>query len=409
MIREVDKMPQKRKSPNTEAEEELLKVIEKFGRDKVEGIMLNKLGMVRKEESTTIQNLVIPEKSPLNLTLYEAKKIFLKDFDFRDVTPKSEETYRSELRVYLKHSGLPDGEKEQSCQILLKDVIQPVFLKTYLEKYNNVNTKSKKASFLRVFIKTVAPDEYKKKEDKYRTTLEVKYQKNHVPLAFKEEQTEELLSLVKNGACGFRNYTIVQVLLNTGLRVNELRNIQIKDIDFENSTVKVIPKRHVEEVKVLITEEALGLLRTFINFTYAHQKRTLTEEAYRELFVFSSSRGKEALTSKSIQRVFQQAVAKAQTIPECDKYVFIDGKKVTKKHCYGPHSCRHTFALNLLSTGVDIYMIKELLNHASIASTEKYLKLFDEQLKAAVEKNPILDAAQLENLKNMEKDPPVKN
>jgi integrase/recombinase XerD len=404
MIKAEYTMAMPKKSQKTKVEEDFSQLLQKHGMNQLEGFLLSKFGMTRKMDETKEQKSSVASENPLStMTLFEAKEIFIKSDAFKAIS-KSQETYESEVLVFLYYCGMPKKEEEQpSCKIRLLDVLTSTFLGDYLDKYKNVNTKSKKASCLRLFIRTVAESEYIKREKALQTVLKVTFRKDDTPRAFTEETIDEILSLVKIGLNGMRNYTIVQTLLNTGLRVAELRNIQIKDINFKKETIKVLPKKHDEPVQVQITSEALELLKTYIDFVYSHQKKTLNEYRYGELYIFSMNEGRTPIVSKTIQRLFQQAIEKVTTIPEREKYEYDGEIKGKKKHVYGPHSCRHTFALNLLEAGVDIYTICKLLNHRTVASTEKYLKLFDQQLKNAVEKNPILDAANLKNLKKFGK------
>jgi site-specific recombinase XerD len=368
-------MPLYKNSRINEVENEVFRIIEKYGMYNLEIVLKNTLGMIRKPEDNEIQNPVLKENSPLIMTLWEAKEMFFKDPNYLSVSQKKQEIFQSELMVFLNYCGMPQKEREQkSSKVQLKDVIHPTFISQYLSLYKNVNEKSKTASFLRFFIKTVAADEFNKKELSYQKALNVKIRVDASPLAFTEEQVEELLTLVKNGQNGFRNYTFIQVILHTGLRVSELRNIQIKDINFKQNTLKFKSNKHGERVKLLLTNVALEYLKTFIEFTYSYQKNELTEQEYRELYVFSSNEGKGAVTGRNIESFVQRAIKEAKTIPESSKYNYSGDKKIKNRH-FSVHSFRNTFAFNLLKDGVDINIISKLLGHNDIEFTEKYLNL----------------------------------
>jgi integrase/recombinase XerD len=77
--------------------------------------------------------------------------------------------------------------------------------------------------------------------------------------------------------------------------------------------------------------------------------------------------------------MFSSLIAEAKTISAIEK----------KPYQLSVHSLRHSFALYLLESGVNIYSIKELMRHAWLSSTEVYLKLFDSMLLSAIEKHPL--------------------
>ncbi len=146
---------------------------------------------------------------------------------------------------------------------------------------------------------------------------------------------------------GRRNKLIIELLYATGMRRAELINLKIKDIDFSQATIKVLGKRNKERFIPLLTSvlkmlERYLLLRTTV----------LTSKSEDFLFLLKSgNKIYETLVYRVINDYFSRASSKVKR---------------------SPHILRHTFATHLLNKGADLNAVKELLGHASLASTQVY-------------------------------------
>lgn len=109
---------------------------------------------------------------------------------------------------------------------------------------------------------------------------------------------------------------------------------------------------------------------------YSRNRETLPESDYKQLFVFSSTGGKKPITPRAIQQFVKNIIRETKSIP------------VDYKERLGPHSFRHTFAIYGLEAGIDIYTLAQLLGHESLNTTMRYLKMFDDQLKKAINGHP---------------------
>lgn len=102
----------------------------------------------------------------------------------------------------------------------------------------------------------------------------------------------------------------------------------------------------------------------------------MPDSDYQRLYIFSSTAGDKPITSRAIQQFMKRIIRESRSIKEEDK------------DRLGPHSFRHSFAVQGLEAGIDIYTLSKLLGHESIDSTMKYLRLFDDQLRDAINKHP---------------------
>ena len=177
--------------------------------------------------------------------------------------------------------------------------------------------------------------------------------KKRLPLFIEECQIEELLNEVKfdDGFIGDRDKLILELFYVTGIRLSELINVNISDINLDNNIIKVLGKRNKERlipISIGVTQE----LRLFI-------------ERYKiEGYLFTNLDGKQVYT-KLVYRVVNKYIAKISSI--------------NKK---SPHILRHTFATHMLNNGADINAIKELLGHANLTATQVYTHNTIEKLKS---------------------------
>jgi len=149
----------------------------------------------------------------------------------------------------------------------------------------------------------------------------------------------------------------LELFYATGMRLSELLNLRINDIDFYEQSVKVLGKRNKERI-IPLTPTALEVLRIHLNY--------LTENSVIKMknpYIFVTTKG-EKIYPKAIERIVQ-------------KYL----QMVTTIHKKSPHTIRHTIATHLLNNGADINAVKEILGHANLAATQIYTHSSIEKLK----------------------------
>ncbi|MCP1311908.1 tyrosine-type recombinase/integrase [Paenibacillus tyrfis] len=317
-------------------------------------------------------NLIFVEepKKTKDVTFEEAVSWYLQSSEFGRKSEATQKTYRSELNQFVSfiHS-LPEAPS------LLSFEKHPKVLLDYLKPVKTQNTRSKKASFLRDFFTVTFTRFFEIDIKKIKETLIVQVEFDEdLPKAFTKEQVEEITNLSRLTNDGFRNFVILWTFLGSGIRLNELTQLQIRDICYNSQNLEVRVKGNkLQKVPRRITATSLELLKKYVNFKYGALKN---QPNYTNLYVFSTDKGVTPISDSTIQKMLDGLISEAQTIsPE-------------KKERLSVHSLRHSFALFALEEGVDIVSISKLLGHKSLKTTTIYLQLFNSMLLQAIEKHP---------------------
>lgn len=153
---------------------------------------------------------------------------------------------------------------------------------------------------------------------------------------------------------GSRDLAILEVLYSCGIRVGEMKALNVSSIDFSGRLVRVIGKGDKERI-VPIGQKALNAVTQYMEATKALRKKHFYGRDGQPLFL--NSRGGR-LTTRSIRRI----VKRYALLSELPSNI-------------STHSLRHTFATHLLDGGADLRSVQELLGHASLSTTQKYTHL----------------------------------
>jgi site-specific recombinase XerD len=175
------------------------------------------------------------------------------------------------------------------------------------------------------------------------------------------EVAELLKKPRSNTVLGLRDRAILTLLYGTGIRASECATAADCDIDFDAKTIRVLGKGGHQRI-VPLNETVLQAL---INY----KKARGDQEAHKPFFRTRKKRG-------ATRGMIYERVKRFSRLARI-------GKKVT------PHVLRHTFATHLLKLGEKLIVLKELLGHRQISSTQVYLHLSGEDLRDAIEKHPV--------------------
>ena len=159
-----------------------------------------------------------------------------------------------------------------------------------------------------------------------------------------------------NNSMEQRDALIIELLYATGLRVSELVNIKIKDIDMNNKTIKVLGKGSKERI-VLYNNHTKDALNKYLNDGY-HE---LNKKNNNYLIL---NKNGDKLSDRYVRNIINKLVRKA-------------GLNIK----ISPHTIRHTFATDMLEEGADLVTVKELLGHESLNTTSIYTHITNEQIK----------------------------
>ncbi|BCG58087.1 tyrosine-type recombinase/integrase [Paenibacillus sp. URB8-2] len=317
-------------------------------------------------------NLIFAKESKelKDVTFDEAVNWYLQSAEFARKSQATQKTYRSELNQFVSFiNSLTQAPSLRSFEE------SPKVLLDYLKTVKAQNTRSKKASFLRDFFTVTFTRffEIDIKKIKQNLVVKVGFDEN-LPKAFTKEQVEEIVLLSRLTNEGLRNFVILWTFLGSGIRLNELTQLQIKDICYNSKNIEVRVKGNkLKKVPRNITATSLELLKKYISFKYAALKN---RPNYTDLYVFSTGKGDKPISDSAVQKMLDGLISMAQTISD------------KEKERLSVHSLRHSFALFALEEGVDIVSISKFLGHKSLKTTTIYLQLFNSMLLNAIEKHP---------------------
>lgn len=175
---------------------------------------------------------------------------------------------------------------------------------------------------------------------------------------------EETALLLKNSSAWLK--PIVVIMLNTGIREGERRQLKFEDIDYEHSRVLIHASKTKDYRSIPLNSEALNVFQWLEKNYVAHftQERMKRDKSQKD-YVFCHEDGSPV---ENIKKAFANACRKAGL------------KRVT------PHTLRHTFASHLIMSGVDLRTVQRLLGHKNISTTMMYAHLTEDHLARGVEK-----------------------
>ena len=230
------------------------------------------------------------------------------------------------------------------------------------ERNNNNSTRARKSSSLRGFFGYITTKKHLLKNDPTKE-LEVPKKKKTKPKYLTLEQSIELLNAVE-GKYKERDYCILTLFLNCGLRLSELVGLNFSDIRTDN-TMRVLGKGNKERI-VYLNEACITAINDY--------KLVRPVDGVKDKNALFISRNNNRVSPKTVQAMVYKYLEK----------IGLDSQG------YSCHKLRHTAAtLMYQQGGVDILVLKELLGHENIGTTEIYTHLSSNQLEDAANKNPL--------------------
>ncbi|MCW1964179.1 site-specific tyrosine recombinase XerD [Chryseobacterium panacisoli] len=215
-------------------------------------------------------------------------------------------------------------------------------------------------SSIKAFFKFLLEDEYR--EDNPAALLEGPKLGLYLPDTLSLPDINKIIAAIEvNTDLGKRNHCIIEVLYGCGLRVSELIDLKISNINFKEQYIKVNGKGNKTRF-VPLADYTADLLESYIKEVRSKGK---INKKYEDT-LFLNSRG------TSMSRVIVFLIIKELT----------DKAGVNKK--ISPHTFRHSFATHLLQNGADLRYIQEMLGHSSITTTEIYTHLKTEELRDVI-------------------------
>ncbi len=291
------------------------------------------------------------------------------------------EGYYRDIRQFLRYITLSYAEQEITQNSIAEtgistmtiEEIRVITLRDIYDYYNfvtnecgnNSKIRSRKASSLRSFFRFLHVQACLIEEDP-TANLELASPKKPLPKYMNLDEARNMLesSSESDGRFRERDYCILTLFLNCGLRLSELVGLNLNSIDFTEERMRVLGKGSKERM-VYLNEACLSALREYCF------SRTTMEADTKALFL--SSR-KKRISKRRVQQIVEHALLEAG----------LDGRGLST------HKLRHTAATLLYQHGsVDVLTLKEILGHESISTTEIYTHLSDTALQDAMAQSPL--------------------
>ncbi len=313
---------------------------------------------------------------------YQGSPPLIKDYliYLQTVKGKSQKTvdeYYSDLRTFFRFIKVSRGLVPQNIDftdiniddvdltliksINLTDIYE--FMNYALrERSNNNSTRARKTSSIRGFFSYLTVKKRLLDSDPSKE-LEAPKKRKSMPKYLTLEQSIELLNAVE-GKYYQRDYCILTLLLNCGLRLSELVGLNFSDIRTDN-TMRVLGKGNKERV-IYLNEACINAINEY--------KKVRPVDGVKDKNALFISRNNNRISPKTVQAIVYKYLEK----------IGLDAQG------YSCHKLRHTAAtLMYQQGGVDIRVLKEILGHENLGTTEIYTHLGSEQLEEASKRNPL--------------------
>ena len=314
---------------------------------------------------------------------YSDSPQFLKEFLYymqtiKGLSPRTVEAYYIDLDLFFryimqKRSGTIDNDTLTEINIsdfdinTLSTISQTDILDflyfTMNVRGNSAASRARKLSSLRGFYKYMVQKTHQIEFNPCEN-IELPQNKKRLPKYLSLEQCMELLSNI-NSKFASRDYCIVMLFLNCGMRLSELVGIDIKDI--RGDVLRIIGKGNKERT-VYLNAGCIAAIDEYL------KERNAIVSPSVEPALFISATRKTRLTTRGIQKIIENSLKSAG----------LDGMG------FSTHKLRHTAAtLMHRSGGADMLALKEILGHEHVSTTEIYTHLSDEALMKAAKSSPL--------------------
>jgi integrase/recombinase XerC len=296
----------------------------------------------------------------------------------KNQSPRTVDAYYTDLRTFfrfiLMDRGLVDKDAEFSSidisgvdldlvkSITSRDIYEYLHFVT-TELHNSPAARSRKISSLRAYFKYMTVKSNKLQVNP-TANIDVPYQRKTMPKYLSLEESRELLSSVQSDFPE-RDYCMLTLFLNCGMRLSEL--VGINDSDIKDDSVRILGKGNKE--RIIYLNEACRA--SIDSYRKARDSRKYSRRDPNALFL---SRTGSRITGRRVEQI----------VTQCLKNAGLDGRGLST------HKLRHTAAtLMYQAGGADMLTLKEILGHAHVSTTEIYTHINNERIVDALKANPL--------------------
>ena len=327
----------------------------------------------------------MPSMFPIEDMPYLVRDFASYKLTIQGCSQKTIDEYLSDLRlffryIYAKRQKIKTSSDEFSSidiSSLDNDFLTSVspeeiydfFIYVSAERGNSVAARSRKLSAIKAFYKFVC--QKRRLMDKNPATdIEAPKKKQALPKYLSMDESISLLEAIENdkeSKTKERDYAIITLFLNCGMRLSELVGINLNDIDREFRSLRVLGKGNKERI-VYLNDACRDALQGYLEIRRGEKYKAIDTNA---LFI---SKQYKRISNKTVQWLVY-------------KYLSLAG--LDYKH-YSTHKLRHTAATLMYQTGkVDVRVLKEILGHEQLNTTQIYTHVSNQGMQDAIDNNPL--------------------
>ncbi len=282
------------------------------------------------------------------MNIEDAIKDFLNYCIFeKGLSDKTKESYRNDLEVYKLF--LNDRNISNVENISSEDI------KDFLKERSNEETTTiaHNLTVIKNFHSYLLKEKIVK--ENISEFIERPKLRKALPKTLSMEDIDKLLDIPLNTPFDYRNKAMLELMYGCGLRVSELVNLEINDIDRTNCLIRILGKGSKER-DIPVGEYALYYLEEYLKV----RDKLLKEKSCNKLFINNHGLG---MTRQGFFKNLKTLLKEKGLNPEVS-----------------PHTLRHSFATHLINRGADLRSIQEMLGHSDISTTKIYTRVSDEKV-----------------------------
>lgn len=301
----------------------------------------------------------------------------------RGLSPNTIFTYRDAIKLFLiflaKYTGKPTPKL--SLDELDAEAVLAFLSEIEETRQNEAITRNLRLSALRTFFTYLAAQDPLRAGQYQRViSIPLKQSSHRIMEYLDVEEVKAILNLIdQKKANGRRDYVLLSLLYNTGAKVQEVCDLRVEDIQWEPLPLAFLTGKRRKTRQVPLWPETTALLKSYL------AERNVSQHLQDTIFMNAQG---GPLTRFGIHHIIKKRAAAA--ITQCPS---LARKRI------GPHTFRHTTAMHLLQSGVDLTLIKNWLGHVHLATTHTYVQIdLDMKRKVLSARPPLTDMGKLHDL-----------
>lgn len=265
----------------------------------------------------------------------------------KGLSDKTKESYHNDLKIYklfLKDNGIDKVE-----------AITPDNIKDFLKERNNEETTTiaHNLTVIKNFHMYLLKEKIVKED--VSEFIERPKLKKSLPKSMSMEDVDNLLDIKLDTPFDYRNKAMLELMYGCGLRISELINLEMNDIDIINCQIRILGKGSKER-DIPLGEYAIYYLEKYLKV----RDKLLKDKPCNKLFVNNHGQG---ITRQGFFKLLKKLLLEKGLNPNIS-----------------PHTLRHSFATHLINRGADLRSIQEMLGHSDISTTKIYTRVSDEKV-----------------------------